>query len=271
MTMSRNGASPKRTGSLIDFRNVSVTRGRRKVLQSLTLSIDLGEHVAIVGPNGSGKSSLIKTIMRELHPLQTVDDWSLKILGKERWNIFHLRPQLGIVSPDWVKMCTRPIAVREAVLSGFFSSAEIWPHNEVAVAMHEQADEVMAKLEISHLADQDMSEISSGESRRVIIARALIHNPRALILDEPTASLDLRAVDELRATMRKVARSGVSIVLVTHHLPDIIPEIERIVLMKDGCVFRDGFKNEILSSEGLSSLFDMPLQVVEKNGYFHVL
>ena len=168
-------------------------------------------------------------------------------------------------------MCTRPIAVREAVLSGFFSSAEIWPHNEVAVAMHEQADEVMAKLEISHLADQDMSEISSGESRRVIIARALIHNPRALILDEPTASLDLRAVDELRATMRKVARSGVSIVLVTHHLPDIIPEIERIVLMKDGCVFRDGFKNEILSSEGLSSLFDMPLQVVEKNGYFHVL
>ena len=129
----------------------------------------------------------------------------------------------------------------------------------------------MAKLEISHLADQDMSEISSGESRRVIIARALIHNPRALILDEPTASLDLRAVDELRATMRKVARSGVSIVLVTHHLPDIIPEIERIVLMKDGCVFRDGFKNEILSSEDLSSLFDMPLQVVEKNGYFHVL
>ena len=271
MTMSRNGANPKRTGSLIDFRNVSVMRGRRTVLQSLTLSIDLGEHVAIVGPNGSGKSSLIKTIMRELHPLQTVDDWSLKILGKECWNIFHLRPQLGIVSPDWVKMCTRPVAVREAVLSGFFSSAEIWPHNEVAVAMHKQADEVMAKLEISHLADQDMSEISSGESRRVIIARALIHNPRALILDEPTASLDLRAVDELRATMRKVARSGVSIVLVTHHLPDIIPEIERIVLMKDGCVFRDGFKNEILSSEDLSSLFDMPLQVVEKNGYFHVL
>lgn len=246
-------------------------RGRRTVLEGLTLKIDLGEHVAIVGPNGSGKSSLIKTIMRELHPLQTVDDWSMKILGKDRWNIFHLRPQLGIVSPDWVETCTRPITGREAVMSGFFSSAEIWPHNEVTDAMRERTDQVMSELEITHLADHDMLEMSSGESRRIVIARALIHDPRALILDEPSASLDLRAVDELRETMRKVAQSGVSIVLVTHHLPDIIPEIERVVFMKDGNVFRDGSKAEIISSEGLSSLFDMRLEVIEKDGYFHVL
>ena len=271
METGNNGSESSRAGSLIAFRNVSVMRGRRTVLQSLTLKIDLGEHVAIVGPNGSGKSSLIKTIMRELHPLQTVDDWSMKILGQDRWNIFHLRPQLGIVSPDWVETCTRPITGREAVLSGFFSSAEIWPHNEVTDAMRERTDQVMNELEIAHLAEHDMLEMSSGESRRVVIARALIHDPRALILDEPSASLDLRAVEELRETMRKIAQSGVSIVLVTHHLPDIIPEIERIVLMKDGSVFRDGSKTEVLSSEGLSGLFDMRLEVIEKGGYFHVL
>ncbi|MDA1313086.1 MAG: ATP-binding cassette domain-containing protein [Acidobacteria bacterium] len=246
-------------------------RGRRTVLNSITLSISLGEQVAIVGPNGSGKSSLIKTIMRELHPLQTVDDWSLKILGKDRWNIFHLRPQLGIVSPDWVETCTRPITATEAVMSGFFSSAEVWPHNEVTEAMTRKVAQVMVELEIDHLADHDMSEMSSGESRRVVIARALVHGPKALILDEPSASLDMRAVDELRETLRKVAQSGVSIILVTHHLPDIIPEITRVVLMKDGHVFRDGAKHEVLSSDSLSSLFDMDLEVFERNGYFHLI
>jgi iron complex transport system ATP-binding protein len=116
-----------------------------------------------------------------------------------------------------------------------------------------------------------MSEMSSGESRRVIIARALVHGPKALILDEPSASLDLRAVDELRETLRKVAQSGVSIVLVTHHLPDIIPEITRVVLMKDGRIFRDGAKDSVLSSDSLSSLFGMDLEVFERNGYFHLI
>ena len=257
--------------SLIEFHNVSVMRGRTRALNSISLSISLGEHVAIVGPNGCGKSTLIKTIVRECHPLQTEPDSSLKILGKDRWNIFHLRPQLGIVSPDWVEICTRPISGREAVLSGFFSSAEIWPHNEVTPAMQRKADDILERLEINHLAEHDMSEMSSGESRRVVIARALVHDPTALILDEPTASLDLRAVHELRIMLRKIAQSGVSVILVTHDLPDIIPEIERVVLLKDGEVFRDGPKNEILADGPLSALFDLPLEVIQRDGYFAVV
>ncbi len=254
--------------SFIEFRNVSVMRGRTRALDSISLSITLGEHVAIVGPNGCGKSTLIKTIMRECHPLQTDPDSSLKIFGKDRWNIFHLRPQLGIVSPDWVQMCTRPISGREAVLSGFFSSTEIWPHNHVTRSMHRKADEILGRLEITHLAEHDMSEMSSGEGRRVVIARALVHDPKALILDEPTASLDLRAVHELRLMLRKIAQGGVSVILVTHDLPDIIPEIERVVLLKEGTIFRDGPKSEILSSEALSALFELSLEVIQRNGYF---
>ncbi len=257
--------------SLIEFRNVSVMRGRTLALDRISLSISLGEHVAIVGPNGCGKSTLIKTITRECHPLQTSPDSSLKILGKDRWNIFHLRPQLGIVSPDWVELCTRPISGREAVLSGFFSSTEIWPHNHVTAAMRLKTDEILERLEINHLAAHDMSEMSSGESRRIVIARALVHDPRALILDEPTASLDLRAVHELRLMLRKIAQGGVSVILVTHDLPDIIPEIKRVVLLKDGKVFRDGPKKEILSDGPLSTLFDLPLEVIQRDGYFAVV
>ena len=257
--------------SLIEFRNVSVMRGRTLALDRISLSISLGEHVAIVGPNGCGKSTLIKTITRECHPLQTSPDSSLKILGKDRWNIFHLRPQLGIVSPDWVELCTRPISGREVVLSGFFSSTEIWPHNHVTAAMRLKTDEILERLEINHLAAHDMSEMSSGESRRIVIARALVHDPRALILDEPTASLDLRAVHELRLMLRKIAQGGVSVILVTHDLPDIIPEIKRVVLLKDGKVFRDGPKKEILSDGPLSTLFDLPLEVIQRDGYFAVV
>ena len=120
--------------SLIDFRNITVIRGDKKALDGLTLSIAIGGHVAIVGPNGSGKSTLIKTIMRECYPLVR-DDASLTIFGKDRWRLFDLRPLLGIVSPDWVQLCTRDITGREAILSGFFSSTEIWPHNKVTRPM----------------------------------------------------------------------------------------------------------------------------------------
>lgn len=263
-------SSQRETPSLIDFRNVTVIRGRTKALDALSLSISLGEHVAIVGPNGCGKSTLIKTIARECHPLVRNGGSTVRILGQERWNIFKLRPQLGIVSPDWVSLCTRPITGKEAVLSGFFSSTEIWPHNHVTAAMESKAAEVLKMLEIEHLGDHDMTEMSTGETRRIVIGRALVHAPRALILDEPTASLDLRAVAELRDILRKIAQSGTGIVLVTHHLPDIIPEIRRIILMKDGRIFRDGPKERMIDSATLSELFEMPLEVVEKDGCYHL-
>ena len=267
-----NSAEPlSAADSLIEFRNVTVMRGGNKVLDSITLRIGVGEHVAIVGPNGSGKSTLIKTIMRELHPLPRSPDFFIKILGRERWNIFALRPLLGIVSPDWLQLCTRDISGREAVLTGFFSSTEIWPHNHVTPAMERKASEVMDLLEIGHLADHDMSRMSSGEARRVVIGRALVHDPKALILDEPTASLDLRAVHELREILRKVAQAGTSIVLVTHHLPDIIPEIGRVILMKDGRIYRDGPKEEMLDTQALSRFFELPLEVVRRDGYYAVV
>ena len=263
--------NPSTGNSLIEFQNVTVIRGRTKALDALSLSISLGEHVAIVGPNGCGKSTLIKTIGRECHPVVRNGASTVRILGQERWNIFKLRPQLGIVSPDWVNLCTRPITGKEALLSGFFSSTEIWPHNHVTPQMERKAEEVLELLEIAHLSQQEMTEMSTGETRRIVIGRALVHDPRALILDEPTASLDLRAVAELREIMRKIAQSGTSIVLVTHHLPDIIPEIGRVILMKAGRIFRDGPKQEMLNSEALSALFEMPLEVLAKDGCYHLI
>jgi iron complex transport system ATP-binding protein len=254
---------------LIEYRNVTVSRGDRIVLDGITLSIDLGEHVAILGPNGSGKSSLIKTITRECYP-RLIDGSYLRILGQEVWNIFELRSLLGIVSSDLVQACMGDYSGGEIVLSGFFSSIGIWPHHHVTSSMEEKTRAVMELLEVCHLAERGMSELSTGEARRVLIARALVHDPKALVLDEPTASLDLHATYELRHIFRKIAAGGISIIMVTHHLDDVIPEIERVILLKQGRLFEDGPKEEVFTVDRLAALFGTRFELMKRDGYYHL-
>jgi iron complex transport system ATP-binding protein len=256
---------------LIELENVTVRRDERIALDSVTLSIAQGEHVAILGPNGCGKSTLIKLISRDLYPIQKPEPWALRIMGRGQWRLFDLRHHLGIVSNDWMQMCTRDYSGYEIVLSGFFGSVGIWPYHPVTAAMERKAHEVMELLEISHLSSRSTNEMSSGEARRILIARALVHDPRALVLDEPTTSLDLRATWELREVLRKLAANGISILMVTHHLPDIIPEMRRVVLIRAGRVVMDGPKERVLEAGALSGLFGVPVEVLERGGYYHVL
>jgi iron complex transport system ATP-binding protein len=256
---------------LLDFQNVTVERGERVALDCVTLSIAQGEHAAILGPNGSGKSTLIKVMSRELYPRLKPEPWSLRILGRDRWRLFDLRHHLGIVSNDWMQMCTRDYSGYEIVLSGFFGSVGIWPNHQVTPEMERQARDVMDLLEIAHLTERNTNEMSSGEARRILIGRALVHGPQALVLDEPTTSLDLYAMHELREILRKLAARGISIIMVTHHLPDIIPEIDRVVLMRGGRVVADGLKDQVLKAEALSAVFGLAVEVLERGGYYHVL
>src|SRR5690242_5628672 len=145
-----------------------------------------------------------------------------------------------------MQMCTRDYSGYEIVLSGFFGSVGIWPNHHVTSGMEMKARSVMDLLEIAHLAGRDTNEMSSGEARRILIARALVHDPQALVLDEPSTSLDLHAAWELRHALRKLAAAGISVIMVTHHLPDIIPEIRRVVAIRDGRMHRDGSKEEVL-------------------------
>jgi len=262
-------SSDNRT-SLIEYRNVIVSQNNRVVLNGITLAINCGEHVAILGPNGAGKSFLIRTITRECYPHAGVPDSYVRILGREEWNVFELRSLLGIVSDGLAALCTRNFSCREIILSGFFSSIGIWPYHHVTPSMERKAKEIMALLEIAHLAERKMNEISTGETRRTLIGRALVHDPQALVLDEPAASLDFHAAHKLRNMLSKIASAGTSIIMVTHNTLDIIPEIERVILLKDGRVFNDGTKEKMLTSKTLSQLFDTPLEVVKRDGYYYL-
>jgi iron complex transport system ATP-binding protein len=255
--------------ALIEFEHISVMRGKTIALNDVCLTIGVGEHVAILGPNGCGKSTLIKAITRECYPLIR-EGSSVRILGEERWHVAELRTLLGIVSSDLMMTCTRSVSGRDIVLSGFFSSIGIWPHQEVTSEMYERAERAMAMMEVLHLSERCTDEMSSGEARRMLLARALVHDPRALILDEPSTALDLSAQHELRMTLRKLAQSGIGLVMVTHHLSDLIPEIERVVLMERGCIVADGPTREILVEPRLSALFGRPLELSERDGYYNL-
>ena len=255
--------------TFIHFEHVSVARGAKTVLHDLSLRIASGEHLAILGPNGSGKSTLIKTITCECYPIAHPATHS-RIFGRERWDVFALRKRLGVVAGGLPSERTLHTKGRDAVISGFFASSTIWPEMHVTGAMRKRADAVLEQLDARHLAEKPVGEMSAGEMRRILIGRALVHDPEMLLIDEPSNALDLAAQGELRRTLRKLANHGIGLVLITHHLADIPPEIDRVVLLREGRIFADGPKRELLTEQRLQEFFGIPVSIVERDGYYHV-
>lgn len=261
---------------LIDFHKLTVIRGTKAILKNFNLRVRRGEHVVILGPNGSGKSTLIKLITCDLYPQTGINGSRFALFGLERWGLEDLRQHLGIVALDMLQKLSHEVTAREVnardmVLSGFFNSLGLWPHHKVTPGQKRRAQEILRFLEIEHLAARPLSAMSSGEQRRALIGRALVHDPEVLILDEPTNSLDPGAVHEFHIILRKLIRSGKSLVLVTHQVADILPEINRVIMMKKGRIIADGPKGKILTSVALTGLFGKRLKLIRKRNTYDLV
>ncbi len=256
---------------LLKINGATVVKNGTRVLDDLHLEIEHGQHTAIFGPNGSGKSSLIKLITRQHYPLASSSGKPVvTIFGKANWDVFALRTQLGIVSADAHQgfVSGETLTGREVVVSGFFASRGIAAHHRVTAEMEDRADAALKLAQATHLAGKPMEQMSTGEARRVLIARALAPDPKALLLDEPATGLDLSSRRRFLETIRGIAQAGKTIILVTHHAEEIIPELRRTVLLRQGKVFQDGPTEAVLTSENLSALFGELVEVRRRNGVY---
>lgn len=250
-----------------------MARGSSVVLHDVSLRIERGQHAAILGPNGCGKSTLLKTMTCELYPI-VKPETRVRLLGRERWDLTELKRRMGVVSPELPGRPTLHTSGFEAVVTGFFSSSTLWPNLHVTKAMRERAEEILTLVGAEDLRDKPVGQMSAGQQRRVMIGRALAGasmdgDVQMLLLDEPSNALDLAAQHDLREMLRGLAQRGVTIVMITHHIADILPEMRRVVMMRDGRVVSDGEKRELLTESRLSELFGREIVLTERDGFWN--
>jgi iron complex transport system ATP-binding protein len=254
----------------IEIERATVYRGDTCVFHDLSLAIDEGTHAAILGPNGAGKSTFLKLLAGEVHPVPH-DETHIRLFGEEQWNVWDVRKRLGLVSHDLQHQYMEQVTGLKVVLSGYYASIGIYGHQDFRYAQISRAHKVMEELGIGFLIDRRFADMSTGEQRRCLLGRALVHEPTALVLDEPTSGLDLTATFHYLDLVRGFMKKGKTVLLVTHHIHEIPPEVERVLLLKEGRVLEDGEKARVLTDANLSLLFGCPVALAQANGWYQAL
>jgi iron complex transport system ATP-binding protein len=261
---------------ILELINATIVRGGRPVIQGLSLTVQPGDHTVILGPNGSGKSTLIRVLTLEDRP-RAADDGApvLTFFGRAHWDIEELRARIALVSGDLdagfgLGTSGGRVTGADVAVSGLLGSHGVFSHHAVTAAMRDRARAALLRLGAAHLADKPLNEMSAGERRRVLIARALVATPEALLLDEPTSGLDLVARHHFMESVRELAQAGTTIILVTHHVDEIIPETRRVILLQAGRIVCDGAPKDVLTPDNLSRVFGAPMDVDFDAGYYAV-
>ncbi|KAF1072197.1 MAG: putative ABC transporter ATP-binding protein YlmA [Pseudomonas citronellolis] len=252
---------------MIDIHNVTVYQQQTRVLDGFSLHIGEGERVAILGPNGAGKSTLLKLISRELYPVDQPDS-HLRLFGSENVNLWQLRSRIGLISQDLQDDYTPYTQALDVVVSGFFGAIGSHGHLQPSAEQLEHARELLAIVEMAGLEERMFQRLSTGQRRRLLLARALVHAPQALILDEPANGLDMGASLSMLRLLRRFCDGEQAMIITTHHIDEVIPEIERVVLLAQGRIVADGPKAEVLTSERLSELYQTELRITEQDGWY---
>lgn len=256
---------------IIDFENIHVSYDVKPVLENINLQINEGEHWVILGANGSGKSTLIKLLSNDLYP-NTKYPFKKLIFGKDRWSIFELKKNLGIITNDlhnYFEVHGNFLTAYEVVLSGYFSSIGVFKHQDFTEEQHQKALEVLEFLDILEIKNKKVHQMSTGQLRRCIIGRALIHEPKAFILDEPTVGLDIKAQNSFLKLIQKLSKRS-SIILVTHHIEEVFKEISHVALMYEKTIYLQGEKEDILTSKNLSTIFEADIKLENFNNRYYI-
>ena len=255
--------------TLLQLKDAVVRRGGTDILTIDEFSIAEGESVAILGPNGSGKSTLVRLVTREVFPLHR-DEPPVVFRGQPRMTLAEAKRCTGVVSSTMQDQIRVHLPAQEIVVGGLFGALGVPLRKRATQQQMTRARDIMDQLGIADLAERDIMTVSTGQARRVLIARALVHDPDILIVDEPCSGLDPEGMFWVRRTLSQLTNNGCTIMLVTHYLEDIVPEIGDVVLLKDGRIAGAGTKPQMLTSEHMTKLFSVPIDVVEDAGSYYM-
>ena len=252
---------------ILDIQHATVYRGDTCVCGDLSFALEEGMHTAILGPNGAGKSTILKLLAGEVHPVPH-DATLIRLFGEEQWNVWDVRKRLGMVSHDLQHQYMDRVTGLKVILSGFYASIGTYGYQDYSYEQLARADEMLKQMGVGWLRERRFGEMSTGEQRRCLLGRALVHEPTALVLDEPTSGLDVTATFHYLDLVRAHIQKGKTLLLVTHHIHEIPPEVQRVVLLKQGKILLDGEKRAVLTDANLSALFDCHVALTQVNGWY---
>ena len=258
-------ATVGRVPAVLEFADVTVRRGTATLIDRISWRVDEPDRWVVLGPNGAGKTTLLQVAAAMIHPTDGVAGILGEVLGNV--DVFELRPRIGVTSAALAERIPREEKVADVVVSAGYGIVGRWrvTYDDLD---YERADELLAEVGASRLADRTFGTLSEGERKRVQIARALMTDPELLLLDEPAAGLDLGGREDLVSTMSVLAgaQSSPTTVLVSHHVEEIPPGFTHALLLRAGRVVAAGPLERVLTEEVVSATFGMPMSLRHEDG-----
>ena len=259
--------SKSQLNSWAQFKNLHVNIDNKKILSNINININFGENVLILGPNGSGKSTFLKLFNRSIYPIISKES-SFKLLNKENINIWDLRRNVGFLFKDMEERVKKGVKLKDLIISGFTGTFNSRYKNLLSGINIKNIENLIIELDLMDIIHQEFDSLSDGQKRRAMLARAMVNNPKLLVLDEPFCNLDIKSNFILTKALIKLTNKSVNIIYVTHSLESILPNTNRVLLMKNGEIINDGTPDEIINSKILSDLFNTPLKVIKQDNYW---
>ena len=251
--------------AVLELTAVDFVRGNRIILSRVDWRVQSSERWVVLGPNGSGKTTLCRLASLYLHPTRG----SLDVLGQRlgRVDVRELRKHVGFTSAAVAAMLRPNLRVADVVVTGIHAALAPYWHTYTADD-HRKARDLLDRFGCLHVVDSEFGTLSSGERQRVLLARTLMSNPSLLLLDEPTAGLDLGGREDLVDLLAHLASdpAAPATIMVTHHVDEIPPGFTHMLLLKNGKVLAKGPLDETLTADRLSDCFGLPLRVERRDG-----
>lgn len=249
---------------LLELENVTVIRDGKQILDHVSWTMQSNEHWAVIGKNGAGKSFLLQLLSANFHPTSG----TVRVMGEElgKVSVWDLRTKIGVVSDTLHRRYHNYLSVFDTVCSGFFASIGLY--DRVSTQMRQQTEKILEQTGLTHLRNQPFGDLSHGEQRRTLIARALVFNPRIMVLDEPCSGLDIPSRETFLNLVQQLGEDGHNLVFVTHHMEEVLPVINHVLYIKEGTVYTQGAKEDMMQSHVLEPVFDYPIPLVKSDGRY---